>query len=50
MENTEENCEMIWKIWMKCEMIWKIRKKSKLNREKIWKIQKKIVKRHGKYG
>jgi hypothetical protein len=22
--NTEENCEMIWKIWKKCEMIWKI--------------------------
>ena len=34
MENTEENCEMIWKIW----------KKSKLNSEKIWKIGKKIVK------
>ena len=29
MKNTEENCEMIWKIW----------KKSKLNSEKIWKIQ-----------
>ena len=39
MENTEENCEMIWKIW----------KKSKSNSEKIWKIQKKIVKRYGKY-
>jgi hypothetical protein len=38
MENTEENCEMIWKIWMKCEMIWKIWKKSKLKSEKIWKI------------
>ena len=24
LENTEENGEMIWKIWMKCEMIWKI--------------------------
>ena len=34
MENTEENCEMIWKIW----------KNPKLNSEKIWKIQKKIVK------
>ena len=34
MENTEENCEMIWKIW----------KKSKLNCQKIRKIQKKIVK------
>ena len=30
MENTEENSEMIWKIWMKCEMIWKIWKKGKL--------------------
>ena len=30
MENTEENCEMIWKIWMQCEMIWKIWKKGKL--------------------
>ena len=37
MENTEENCEMIWK-------------KSKLNSEKIWKIWKKIVKRYEKYG
>jgi hypothetical protein len=36
MENTEENCEKIWKI----------QKKSKLNREKIWKIQEKIVKRY----
>ena len=35
MENTEENSEMIWKIW----------KKGKSNSEKIWKIQKKIVKR-----
>jgi hypothetical protein len=39
MENTEENCEMIWKIWkkskLKYEMIWKIQKKSKLNSEKI---------------
>ena len=37
MENREEHCEMIWKIW----------KKIKLNSEKIWK---KIVKRFGKYG
>ena len=37
MENTEEKCEMIWKIWI-CEMIWK---KSKSNSEKIWKIWKK---------
>ena len=39
LENTEENCEMIWKIWkkskLKCEMIWKIWKKGKLNSEKI---------------
>jgi hypothetical protein len=40
MENTEVNCEMIWKI----------SKKFRLNCEKIWKIQKKIVKRYGKYG
>jgi hypothetical protein len=40
LENTEENCEMIGKIW----------KKPKLNSEKIWKIQKKIVKRYEKYG
>ena len=31
MENTEENCEKIRKIW----------KKSKSNSEMIWKIQKK---------
>jgi hypothetical protein len=31
MENTEENNEMIWKIW----------KKSKLNSDKIGKIWKK---------
>jgi hypothetical protein len=39
MENTEENCEMIWKIWkkdkLKCEKIWTIWKKGKLNSEKI---------------
>ena len=44
LENTKENCEMIWKIWMQCEMIWKIWKKSKLNSEQIWKIQEDIVK------
>jgi hypothetical protein len=43
--NTEENCEMIWKIWKKCEMIWKIWRKSKLNSEKIGKIWKKPVSR-----
>ena len=40
MENTEENCEKIWKLW----------KKDKLNSEQILKIQKKIVKWYGKYG
>ena len=40
MENTEENCEMIWKI----------RKIAKLDSDKLWKIQKKIVKWYGKYG
>jgi hypothetical protein len=49
MENTEENCEMIWKIWKKDnlnnEIIWKILKKSELNSEMIWKIWKKTVKR-----
>ena len=39
MDNTEENCEMIWKIWKKgklnSEKIWKIEKKSKLNSENI---------------
>ena len=34
MDNVEENCEMIWKIW----------KKGKLNSEIIWKLWKKIVK------
>ena len=54
MENMEEICEMLCKIWKKsrlnCEMIWKIWKISQLNSEKIWKIQKKILKRYGKYG
>jgi hypothetical protein len=40
LDNTEENCEMIWKIW----------KKGKLNSEMTWKIWKKIVKRYEKYG
>jgi hypothetical protein len=39
--NTEENYEMIWKIWKKCEMIWKIWRKSKLNSEKIGTIWRK---------
>jgi hypothetical protein len=54
LENTEENCEKIWKIWNKSrlnsEMLCKIWKKSKLISEMIWKIKKKIVKRYGKYG
>jgi hypothetical protein len=45
LENTEENCEMIWKIWkkskLKCEMIWKIWKKGRSNSDKIWTISKK---------
>jgi hypothetical protein len=32
MENTEENCEMILKIW----------KKDKSNSEKIWTLWKKL--------
>jgi hypothetical protein len=39
LENTEENCEMIWKIWKKSKLnsdkIWKIWRKSKLNSEKM---------------
>jgi hypothetical protein len=45
MENTEENCEMIWKIQKKSKLnsekigkIWKIWKKSKLNSEMLWKL------------
>jgi ribonuclease PH len=53
VENTEENCEKIWKLWKKgklnSEKILQIWKKAKLNSEKIWKIQKKIVKRYGNY-
>jgi hypothetical protein len=40
LENTEENCEKIWKIW----------KKGKLNSEKRGKIWNKIVKLYAKYG
>ena len=54
MENTEENCDIIWKIqkesMLNSEKIWTIWKKDKLNSEMIWKIRKKIVKRQGKYG
>ena len=39
MENTEENCEMIWKIWKKSKL--KIQRKCKLNSQKIGKIWKK---------
>ena len=39
MENMEENCENIWKIW----------KKDKLNSDKLWKIRQKIMKGYGKY-
>jgi hypothetical protein len=39
MENMEEKCEMIWKIWKKAklnsEMIWKMQRKSRLNCEMI---------------
>ena len=39
MENTEENCENIGKIWKKGKLnsdkIWTIRKKGKLNSEKM---------------
>ena len=39
MENTEENCENIWKIMEEnSEKIWNIPKKDKLNSEKIGKI------------
>jgi dephospho-CoA kinase len=42
MENTEENCEKIWKIWgKKREKIWNTQKKDKLNSEKLGKIWKK---------
>ena len=38
MENREENCEMIWKLW----------KKPKSNSEMTGKIQMKIEKKSGK--
>jgi hypothetical protein len=42
MENTEENCEMIWKKGkFKCEKIWTIWKKLKLNSEKFGKYRRK---------
>ena len=45
MENTEQNCEMILKIWqkgkLKCEKIWIIWKTGKSNSDKVWTIWKK---------
>jgi hypothetical protein len=45
LENTEENCEIIRKIWKKSkldsEKIGKMRKKRRLNCEMLWKIWKK---------
>jgi hypothetical protein len=42
MENMEENCEMIRKIWKKYSekigKIWKIWKNSKLNSKMFWKL------------
>jgi hypothetical protein len=42
LENTEENCEIIRKIWKKSkldsEKIGKMRKKRRLNCEMLWKI------------
>jgi len=53
LENIEENCEKIWKMWKKSKLnsenIGKIWKKNKLNSAQIWKIQKQIVKWYGKY-
>jgi hypothetical protein len=46
LENTEEYCEMRWKIWKKSklnsEKIGKIGKKSKLNNEMIGKYGIKV--------
>jgi hypothetical protein len=50
LKNTEENCEMIWKIWMKCEMIWKIWKKIVKRYGNYGKKASRIVQRFGKYG
>ena len=42
MENMDENCEMIWKIWKKAKLnsdkIGKILMKRKLNNEKDMEI------------
>ena len=45
-----ENCEMLWKIWMKCEMIWKIWKKIVKRYGNYGRKASRIVKRFGKYG
>jgi hypothetical protein len=50
LKNTEENCEMIWKIWMKCEMIWKIWKKIVKRYGNYGRKASRIVQRFGKYG
>jgi hypothetical protein len=50
LENTGENCEMIWKIWIKCEMIWKIWKKIVKRYGNYGRQASRIVKRFGKYG
>ena len=46
MENMEENCEMIWKIWKKgksnSDKIWTIWKKGKLNSEWYGKYGRKV--------
>jgi hypothetical protein len=45
LENTEENCEMIWKIWKKVNRIVvryrRYGRKTSWNSEKFWEIQKK---------
>ena len=49
MENTEENCEMIWKIWKK--IVIRYGKASWIGKryEKYGRKSSRIVKRHGKY-
>ena len=46
MENTEENCEMMGKIW---KVKWIVKRFGKYRR-KLWKIGKIWVKWYGKYG
>ena len=55
MENTEENCEMIWTIWKKSKLKrygqyvrkvgWIVKRYGNYERKVNW-----IVKRFGKYG